>query len=182
MNKFELDKTMECFGFDKKDCYEICGCKYYHDGRYFTIVNGKSPKELAKLMTEHGADLIIGTHPHVLQPIEWIETDNGNKALCYYSLGNYTSGQKATPRVLGGMAKLTISKKDGSICIEKAEIVPTITHYEWVNGTSLHQTYKLSDYTDNLEKRHSLNYYDSTFSFKAIQKLANDIVGEWIKE
>lgn len=50
MNKFELDKTMECFGFDKKDCYEICGCKYYHDGRYFTIVNGKTPKELAKLI------------------------------------------------------------------------------------------------------------------------------------
>jgi len=50
MNKFELDKTMECFGFDKKDCYEICGCKYYHDGRYFTIVNGKTSKELAKLI------------------------------------------------------------------------------------------------------------------------------------
>ena len=33
MNKFELDKTMECFGLDKKDCYEINGCKYYNDGR-----------------------------------------------------------------------------------------------------------------------------------------------------
>lgn len=151
-----------------------------HWGEEYVYKPNKSQKELAKLMTEHGADLIIGTHPHVLQPIEWIETDNGNKALCYYSLGNYTSGQKATPRVLGGMAKLTISKKDGSICIEKAEIVPTITHYEWVNGTSLHQTYKLSDYTEELEKRHSLNHYDSTFSIKTIQNLVNDIIGEWI--
>ena len=151
-----------------------------HWGEEYVYKPNKSQKELAKLMTEHGADLIIGTHPHVLQPIEWIETANGNKALCYYSLGNYTSGQKATPRVLGGMAKLTISKKDGSICIEKAEIVPTITHYEWVNGTSLHQTYKLSDYTEELEKRHSLNHYDSTFSIKTIQNLVNDIIGEWI--
>ncbi|MBO5853400.1 MAG: CapA family protein, partial [Bacteroidales bacterium] len=151
-----------------------------HWGEEYVYKPNKSQKELAKLMTEHGADLIIGTHPHVLQPIEWIETDNGNKALCYYSLGNYTSGQKATPRILGGMAKLTISKKDGSICIEKAEIVPTITHYEWVNGTSLHQTYKLSDYTEELEKRHSLNHYDSTFSIKTIQNLVNDIIGEWI--
>lgn len=151
-----------------------------HWGEEYVYKPNKSQKELAKLMTEHGADLIIGTHPHVLQPIEWIETDNGNKALCYYSLGNYTSGQKATPRVLGGMAKLTISKKDGSICIEKAEIVPTITHYEWINGTSLHQTYKLSDYTEELEKRHSLNHYDSTFSIKTIQNLVNDIIGEWI--
>ena len=51
MNKFELDKTMECFGLDKKDCYEINGCKYYNDGRYFTIVNGKIPYELAMLIS-----------------------------------------------------------------------------------------------------------------------------------
>lgn len=153
-----------------------------HWGVEYVYQPNKHQKSLAKIMTEYGADLIIGTHPHVLQPIEWITSDNGNKSLCYYSLGNYTSGQKATPRVLGGMAKIKISKVKDYVYIEEAEVVPTITHYEWVNGTSLHQTYKLSDYTDNLEKRHSLNYYDSTFSFKAIQKLANDIVGEWIKE
>ena len=151
-----------------------------HWGEEYVYNPNESQKELAKLMTEYGADLIIVTHPHVLQPIEWIESDNGNKALCYYSLGNYTSGQKATPRVLGGMAKLTISRKDGSICIENAEIIPTITHYEWINGTSLHQTYKLSDYTEELEKRHSLNHYDSTFSIKTIQNLADDIIGEWV--
>ena len=153
-----------------------------HWGVEYVYEPNKHQKALAKIMTKHGADLIIGTHPHVLQPVEWIEAENGNKALCYYSLGNYTSGQKATPRVLGGMAKLSISKVNDSIFIEEAEIVPTITHYEWVNGTSLHQTYKLSDYTEKLEKRHSLNYYDSTFSFNAIQKLAYDIVGEWIKD
>lgn len=50
MNKFELDKVMECLGFDAKSCYEINGCKYYHDGRYFTIVKGKTPYELALLI------------------------------------------------------------------------------------------------------------------------------------
>ena len=153
-----------------------------HWGVEYVYKPNKHQKNLARIMTENGADLIIGTHPHVLQPIEWIEADNGNKSLCYYSLGNYTSGQKATPRVLGGMAKIKITEVNDSVFIENAEIVPTITHYEWINGTSLHQTYKLSDYTEELEKRHSLNYYDSTFSFNAIQNLANDIVGEWIKD
>ena len=152
-----------------------------HWGIEYVYEPNNNQKKLAMLMTKHGADLIIGTHPHVLQPIEWIESNNGNKSLCYYSLGNYTSGQKATPRVLGGMAKISITKVDDYVFIENAEIVPTITHYEWVNGTSLHQTYKLSDYTEKLERRHSLNYYDSTFSFNALQNLANDIVGEWIK-
>lgn len=41
MNKFELDKTMECLEFDKNDSYKINGFEYYHDGRYFTIINKK---------------------------------------------------------------------------------------------------------------------------------------------
>ena len=52
MNKFELDKVMECFGFEKSDNYKINGCNYYHSGKYFTIVNGKTPYELALLIRE----------------------------------------------------------------------------------------------------------------------------------
>lgn len=151
-----------------------------HWGEEYVYKPNKSQRQLAKLMTENGADLIIGTHSHVLQSIEWIECDNGNKALCYYSLGNYTSGQLAYPRVLGGMAKITIVNDSDSIYIDQAGIIPIITHYEWVKGTSLHKTYKLSDYTEKLEKRHSLNYYDSTFSIKNLQQLADQIIGDWI--
>lgn len=151
-----------------------------HWGVEYVYVPNKEQKMLAEMMTECGADLIIGTHPHVLQPIEWIVSDNGNRSLCYYSLGNYTSGQKATPRILGGMAEVKIKRHNDSIYIEDAGIVPLITHYEWVKGTSLHQTYKLSEYTERLEKRHSLNYYDSTFSVKTIKDLSTQIVDEWI--
>ena len=151
-----------------------------HWGEEYVYKPNKNQRQLAQLMTENGADLIIGTHSHVLQSIEWIECDNGNKALCYYSLGNYTSGQLESPRVLGGMAKITIAWEDGSAHIINAGITPTITHYEWVKGTSMHKTYKLSDYTNNLERRHSLNYYDSTFSIKNLQQLADQIIGDWI--
>jgi poly-gamma-glutamate synthesis protein (capsule biosynthesis protein) len=151
-----------------------------HWGEEYVYKPNKNQRQLAQLMTENGADLIIGTHSHVLQSIEWIECDNGNKALCYYSLGNYTSGQLASPRVLGGMAKITIAWEDGSAHIINAGITPTITHYEWVKGTSMHKTYKLSDYTNYLERRHSLNYYDSTFSIKNLQQLADQIIGDWI--
>ena len=151
-----------------------------HWGEEYIYKPNKNQVQLAELMAEHGADLIIGTHSHVLQSIEWIECDNGNKSLCYYSLGNYTSGQLASPRVLGGMAKITIVCENDSVYIADAGIVPTITHYEWIKGTSMHKTYKLSDYTSKLEKRHSLNYYDSTFSTKNLQQLANQIIGDWI--
>lgn len=151
-----------------------------HWGDEYVYKPNKSQVQLAKLMTQHGADLIIGTHSHVLQSIEWIESDNGNKALCYYSLGNYTSGQLAAPRVLGGMAQIQIVNENDSIYIADAGIVPTITHYEWVKGTSMHKTYRFSEYTSKLERRHSLNYYDSTFSIKNLQQLADQIIGDWI--
>lgn len=52
MNKFELDKIMECLGLEKKESYEIKGCKYCHSGSYYTIVKGKTPYELALLISE----------------------------------------------------------------------------------------------------------------------------------
>lgn len=151
-----------------------------HWGDEYVYKPNKNQRNLAKLMVENGADLIIGTHSHVLQNIEWIECENGNKALCYFSLGNYMSGQLAAPRLLGGMAKITIAENNDSVYIENAGIVPIITHYEWVNGKSMHKTYKLYDYTKKLEKRHSIIHYDSTFSTKNLQQLANQIIGDWI--
>lgn len=147
-----------------------------HWGVEYVYTPNNSQKKLAKIMTENGADLIIGTHPHVIQDVEWIICDNGNRSLCYYSLGNYISGQKATPRILGGMAEVKIRKTADDVIIEEAELTPIITHYEWINGTSLHQTYKLEDYTTTLEKRHSLQYYDSTFSLNAVRELSDKLV------
>lgn len=46
-------------------------------------------KYLVQLAADHGAHLVIGHHPHVLQPIEWIEGKNGNHMLAVYSLGNF---------------------------------------------------------------------------------------------
>lgn len=50
MNKFELDKIMECFGYKKNDSYEVGKLSLYHDGRYFTIVIGQTPFELANII------------------------------------------------------------------------------------------------------------------------------------
>ncbi|MBQ8878162.1 MAG: CapA family protein, partial [Lachnospiraceae bacterium] len=75
-----------------------------HWGTEYTTKPSQYQKEFAKQMTQAGADLIIGTHPHVVQPIEWVESENGNKALCYYSLGNYVSTQKDAISMLEAMA------------------------------------------------------------------------------
>ena len=62
-----------------------------HWGVEYTMEATAQEISFARQMTEAGADLVIGTHPHVIQPVEWVTADNGNCALCYYYLGNYTS-------------------------------------------------------------------------------------------
>lgn len=151
------------------------GVEYVHEPN-------EEQKTLAKMMVENGADLIIGTHPHVLETIEWIEADNGNKALCYYSLGNYTSSQDKTSTMLGGMAKLTIAKQGEDIYIKDgAGIVPIVTHYIWGAGR-LTKTYRLTEYTKELAAVHSIHSVTGDFSVSKLNEIAEEVVGEWILE
>lgn len=167
---------------DIKEAEEIADITivFPHWGTEYTTTQTESQEELAMMMTEAGADLIIGTHPHVLEPIEWIESENGNKCLCYYSLGNFTSGQQMTETLLGGMAKLTIKKDSSGTYIDSAGIIPLVTHYIWGTTGRVIRTYKLSDYTSDLAAVHSIRDYDNTFSYERLTELAKEILGDWI--
>ena len=70
-------------------------------------------RRLANLMAEAGADLIIGHHPHVLQPIEWIE-NNPHRTLVVYSLGNFISGQENDYKDIGGMVTVSVNKRSSA--------------------------------------------------------------------
>ncbi len=125
----------------------------------------KEQEKWAAIMVESGADLIIGTHPHVCEKIQWLKASNGNKALCYYSLGNYTSGQQKWETLLGGMATLTIRKDSKGIRIIKksAGVVPTVNHYVWGLAEEVvrqQYTYRLTDYSEDMLREHSIQWYD----------------------
>jgi gamma-polyglutamate biosynthesis protein CapA len=56
-------------------------------------------KELAQVLADAGVDVLWGTHPHVLQPIQWIKASEGDhKMLAMYSLGNLLADQWMTPQ------------------------------------------------------------------------------------
>ena len=153
-----------------------------HWGVEYVYEANAEQQALAQAMADAGADLIIGTHPHVLQNIEWLTGADGNRCLCYYSLGNYISGQTAVPRLLGGMANVTITKQGEEVQIESATLVPIVTHYEWRSGVYTAKTYRLSKYDNTLAARHSILSYDSTFTKEKVELLAEQIVGaEWIE-
>ncbi len=82
-----------------------------HWGEEYTLVPVASERRWADLLTELGVDLIIGGHPHVVQPLE-VRTNplTGRPALLVYSLGNFISNMKTTDTRGGMLASVTLTR------------------------------------------------------------------------
>lgn len=113
-------------------------------------------EEYTKLFSDLGVDIVIGTHPHVVQPVKWITNEKtGKKMLVYYSLGNFISHQTSLNQLCGGMAKITIEKSNGEINISSAKLVPVVCWYHSNSGKFDFSVYKLSEYTSELGSTHA---------------------------
>lgn len=149
-----------------------------HWGTEYVYEPSAQQKKWTKLFVEMEVDLIIGTHPHVIEPVEWIKSKTGHKTLVYYSLGNFTSYQTKMPRMLGGMAKITIEKKgEKKAVIAKATFTPLVTHYS-KNKKNTFTTYKLKDYSEKLAKEHMLAKRDG-LTYNKLKNLAKQVLGKW---
>ena len=75
---------------------------------------------MALILADAGADVVIGTHPHVVQKVQWVTGANGHRTLVFYSLGNYISLQDTAAKMLGGMAKLRlkIDRETGELTLD----------------------------------------------------------------
>lgn len=131
-----------------------------HWGTEYTTKPSKYQQKFALQMTEAGADIILGTHPHVVQPVEWVEAENGNKALCYYSLGNYVSTQKQALCMLEAMAWVTIHvDEEGAYIVEEdTGVLPMVCHYNAM-PVRMEKVYLLEDYTEEQAAAHGIKAY-----------------------
>ncbi len=80
-------------------------------------------RQWAKEWSDAGADIIIGHHPHVWQPVQWIRTLSGRKTLVMYSLGDFLFDSPVGPRRNTGLAMIQV--KDEKVTgyeIKKAHI------------------------------------------------------------
>ena len=76
-----------------------------HWGNEYTYVPTSYQKDAAQFLSEQNVDIIIGTHPHVIQPVEFV-----NNTLVIYSLGNFISSQHEENTRVGMMVSLDINK------------------------------------------------------------------------
>ena len=85
-----------------------------------------SQREWANRLAELGADVVFGSGPHVLQPVEKI-----GDTTVWYSLGNMLSTQLELEQLIGGFAVMDFDTADGELKLKHTSFFPTYMHYEW---------------------------------------------------
>jgi poly-gamma-glutamate capsule biosynthesis protein CapA/YwtB (metallophosphatase superfamily) len=131
---------------------------FFHWGNEYKREPDKEQIEIAKFCYENGADIIIGSHPHVVQRIDKIKfQDKSGKykdVLIAYSLGNLISNQSWRYSNGGIFLDFTIKRENGNILISKVDYKPVYVYRE---KAKLKKNYylifpdKIDDYQDNFK-------------------------------
>lgn len=136
----------------------------------------------AQFLADNGVDLIIGSYPHVVEPVKWITAENGDRTLVYYSLGNFQSIQNTVENMLGGQANVTISKEEDGTHISDYSLDFVVTHYEQKESSEYYDivtTYPLADYTSDLAARHGMSVSENDeFNLASLQGLSSQILSK----
>jgi poly-gamma-glutamate synthesis protein (capsule biosynthesis protein) len=160
-----------------------------HWGNEYQHEPNAGQEKLAAFLAEHQVDLVIGHHPHVIQPMVSIARPGGGDMICHYSLGNFISAQDTGPRLLGGLAYLKLKKTyftetgDAAntrteIAVEKTGVIPTVIYHE--QGLTGFRVYPLFRYTEELAAKHHGKSMGRDVSPAWFKQLAEKIFGDKI--
>ena len=150
LNYFTYDKLSEFYtqlqGYldEMKAAGAEATVVYLHWGEEYKWKTGEGPNAnqtaMAQKLCDMGVDVIVGGHPHVVQPVDLLQsgTDAEHKTIVLYSMGNAVSNQRKEEMQQseptghtedGVLFCVTFAKySDGSVCVNGAELIPT-----WVN-------------------------------------------------
>ena len=102
---------------------------FVHWGIEYDTLPSAEQTRLAGFFFTRGADLVIGSHPHVLQQMEWTPADSSrNDRIVVWSLGNYVSNQRTIRRDGGAMVRIELQKTDSLTSVSRAGYYLTWVH------------------------------------------------------
>ena len=99
-----------------------------HWGIEYDTTPSEEEMTYSKLFCKLGVDVIFGAHPHILQPLELLENEEGHKTVCFFSMGNFVAASLMSEEsLIGGIARATLQRNsDGTYSVSAASIVPTV--------------------------------------------------------
>ena len=148
----EIKSQMKKAREKKTDCIVVLP----HWGDEYSTVANEKQRDLAELLIKEGADIIIGSHPHVLQQMKTKETEdkNGKKKTVFiaYSMGNFSSNQVREYTLDEAIVTLKLRMKESGLTIENVDsravymVKPgyfsSINHYQLIDVRSYKSEYE----------------------------------------
>ena len=125
-----------------------------HWGNEYQINESKQQAELAEKILRWGGDLIVGAHPHVVQPIKEVVVERPDQGqytgLVAYSLGNFISGQRKKLTDMGMILEVTLEKQQELTRLIDSDYIPVFRHIETnKEGKKTYRVLPVSFYDDN---------------------------------
>ncbi len=174
-----LDRERVAEDLDRAEKEADITVVFPHWGTEYSPEVSPEQEKWTGLFLEHGADICIGTHPHVIEPLREVTDEEGHSMLVYYSLGNFVNatsgeGKKVTPRMVGGIADMCIRKDAGGKCyVYRYSAVPVVCHLTEDSA----QVYFLKDYNGEMASENRICLQDPDFSYEACLDVVEQVWG-----
>lgn len=147
---------------------------YYHYGEEYQRLPSQYQKKYNRIAIDAGADIILGSHSHVLQPVDFFATNNGNidTGFIIYSMGNFISNQRDPFTYEGVIINLHFEKNNhtNKINLQDVDYVPTWVYRGTNAEKKLHVIFPAGD-TTNLQVNY-LNQKDKEEIMQAAKNTA----------
>lgn len=153
-----------------------------HWGEEYSHIPTQDQRDLAQRVADMGADLIIGGHPHVVQPAEMLTAADGRKVFCAYSLGNFICAQNAMPdpdAMIGLLLSCTFRfDPEGQVTVADPQLIPILSDYKEDYADDHVVLYR--DYSEEEALAHGMrSMFDFTqFDYDYVHSMLTRIVGK----
>jgi len=180
INKKEIKKDIETAKKEHPDLIIV----FLHWGNQYKNHPNQKQKDLVDFLNQQGVHIVIGSHPHVIQDVDY-QRDyiSNNDVLTVYSLGNFISNQRTYPRDGSMIVRLNFTKNQiGDICLSHFEAIPIWVykykkdyknHYEILPVESF--KFKPDYFQSNSDYQRMMHYYKHflSYHFDEISKIVN---------
>jgi len=139
-----------------------------HWGTEYNLGIDAKQQEQVAFLAQQGVDLVIGSHPHVVEPVDYVMRPDGKKMLVYYSLGNYQSIQNKESMMIGGMAEVELCMTYAGVTISDFNMRFLANDYRMSGGFrdyyDIVTTYPWEQYTRELAETSWVHHDNPAFN------------------
>ena len=185
-------KEVEAIMADMKAAGAEATMMQIHWGQEYQLTENATQNKIAQQLCDIGFDVIVGGHPHVVQPMELLEStvDPSHKTVCIYSVGNAVSNQRSgyisqAPGAYtedGALFEVTFEKySDGKVYVAATDVIPTWVNMHTTGGVKEYNILPLADSTrETWQEAFKLNDNTMGFAQKSYDRTMG-IVGEGLE-